>query len=140
MGKAVLLTIVGLAALPLMIGCGGGGPETVPVTGTVTYQGKPVEGAEVAFYPKSGRAATGKTDAEGRFELMTASPGDGAVVGEYTVVVTKSEMVADPTNPNSPYKIPKPLLPARYAAPATSGLTATVEAGAKNDFPFALAD
>lgn len=132
--------VLGLGVLALLAGCGGGGPTLAPVTGTVTYQGKPIADAEVTFYPKAGRVAIGKTNAEGRFELMTASPGDGAGVGEYTVVISKAEMVSDPNAPDSPYKIPKPLLPPRYAAPTTSGLTAQVKAGQKNDFVFELKD
>ncbi len=47
----------------------------VPVSGTVTLDGKPVEGATVTFHlvgdDKDGRPATGQTDKTGTFRLKT---------------------------------------------------------------------
>jgi hypothetical protein len=76
------------------LSCSGcGGPEkTVTVTGTVTHNGKPVEGLVVAFVPqiqtKTG-ASTGETDENGKYELTVASTGSsGAVVGTHKVWVS----------------------------------------------------
>ncbi|MFG0335441.1 MAG: hypothetical protein ACF8TS_18945, partial [Maioricimonas sp. JB049] len=81
-----------LSALPLLTGCSSSEPppdrpETAPVTGTVMYQGEPVEGATVVFTPAGSQAtgAVAKTDASGKFELMTYEPGDGAIPGKYQV-------------------------------------------------------
>ena len=128
-----------VCALPLT-GCGSGRPETVPVTGTVKHNGNLVEGADVMFMAEGSRPATGKTDAEGRFELMTFVPGDGATVGEHTVVISKKEEIVDPAAPDSPYKQMRDLLPTRYGNPAQSDLTAKVDAAGENDFPFELTD
>jgi hypothetical protein len=87
-----------LAAL-VLAGCWGTGrPPTYPVTGTVTWKGKPVEGARVVFVPQDpgGQAAAGITDAQGRYRLTTFVEGDGALEGEYRVKVTKYE-VRNPT-------------------------------------------
>ena len=81
-GSAALLAGVCLLALP---GCGDGRPKTIQVTGTVTYRGKPVQGAHVTFTPQGNRSASGETDAEGRFTLLSFAPGDGAVAGEHVV-------------------------------------------------------
>src|SRR5262245_38254316 len=60
------------------------GPKTEPVTGTVTLDGKPLAGAQVVFQPKSGgQAASGTTDAQGKFTLTTFNAKDGAAVGSY---------------------------------------------------------
>ena len=76
----------------------------VPVSGVVTLDGKPVEGATVYFYAvgdeKDGRPATGTTDKDGVFRLSTMGNEDGALPRNYKVVVTKYV----PTNPN--LKIP----------------------------------
>jgi hypothetical protein len=78
----------------LLTGAGCDGRRTpVPVTGTVTLDGKPVEGATVTFHrigdDKDGRLAIGQTDTTGTFRLRTGNE-DGARPGEYKVVVIKN--------------------------------------------------
>ncbi len=92
LGAGMLLALV-------QAGCGG----TAEVKGRVTLDGKPVAGATILFVPEPGssaRPATGFTDAEGNFRLTTFRPNDGAVVGAYKIVVTKSEGVSSPPDPN----------------------------------------
>jgi hypothetical protein len=126
-----------LAALAVLAGCSQS--DTVEVTGTLTMNGQPVDQAEVMFNPKQGRLATGVTDGSGRFKLSTAKPDDGAMPGDY--VVTLAEYYP----PDKPPALPRGggLLPSRfpqkYADPAKSPLTATVERGKKNDFQFEVA-
>jgi hypothetical protein len=71
-----------------LVGCGGSRP--VKVSGTVTLRGQPVEGAMVQFVPvkEGGRPATGTTRADGGFNLTTIENQDGALPGEYKVVIT----------------------------------------------------
>lgn len=86
-----LLALLGLC---VCLGCGSepGLEGLVEVTGLITYQGSPIEGATVAFVPESeGRAASGLTDADGKFKLTTLKPGDGARPGRYKVTVSKVE-------------------------------------------------
>ena len=85
-----------LVGLTVLLGAAAGcdGRRTpVPVSGTVTLDGKPVEGATVSFHllgdDKEGRPATGQTDKTGTFRLTTGNE-DGARPGEYKVVVTKN--------------------------------------------------
>jgi hypothetical protein len=66
----------------------------VPAKGVVNYKGKPMPRLSVGFRPLAAtggsggpRIASGFTDENGQFELMTAQPGDGAVPGEYEVVI-----------------------------------------------------
>lgn len=96
------------------------------------FNGQPAAEAEVMFNPKSGRLATGVTDASGRFTLSTAKPSDGAVPGDY--VVTLCEYYP----PDKPPKMTSGPLPSRfpvkYGNPETSPLSVHVERGQKNDF------
>jgi hypothetical protein len=99
------LSLTGLAALVLATtGCGGKFTP-VPVSGVVTLDGNPVEGATVYFYAigdeKDGRPAHGVTDKSGEFQLSTMGNNDGALPRRYKVVVTKYV----PTNPK--LKIPE---------------------------------
>lgn len=119
---------------------------TVPVQGVVTLGGAPVAGATVSFLAaKDGRSASAITDAQGRYALGTFRGGDGALPGDYNVVVMKYETVTGgqtgknyvPVQGEVPQ--PKNELPARYALPGKSGLKATVTADAKaNVFDFGL--
>lgn len=87
--------------LLICAGCSGDGLEPVyPVSGTITFKGKPVEGAIVAFTPNTtGQAASGTTDASGVYKLTTRSSGDGALVGKYSVTVAKYDQKLEPKAP-----------------------------------------
>jgi len=91
-------TVGWLFCLLAVAGCGPKTPETVPVTGLVTQGGMPVEGATVTFTRGSGglaegETAIGKTDANGRYELIThfgpQTSAHGVVLGEYEVIISK---------------------------------------------------
>ncbi len=139
-------------AASLVVGCGGPttGEKTYKVTGTVTYKGKPVNGAALAFVPEKGRPAAGKTDALGKFTLATFKPGDGAVAGTHKVTIAPAPASDDepPPMPGMPgyeqwqkeQEKKQSALPAKYADPSQSKLNAKVEPGGKNEFSFDLTD
>ncbi len=155
-----LAVLVSVAVAVSLAGCSGpadSGPARVAVSGTVTYNGSPVEGASVTFSPqdKGGLAAAGTTDAQGHFKLTTINADDGAVPGSYAVMISKTEgeaasgetqteeeayKQAFPGNQPAAESKAKDLLPAKYKDKATSGLTATVAESGKNDFTFELKD
>jgi hypothetical protein len=93
-------TLFGLLAVAVIVGCAqqSDRPKTLKASGTVTYNGSPVEGAVVTFSPTGvgGHAASGTTDASGNFRLSTFESGDGAVPGSYAVSVSKTEGGAQP--------------------------------------------
>ena len=62
---------------------------TIPIKGTVTYRGGPLTTGEVRYIPNSdeGRIARGKLQEDGTFELTTLAGGDGALPGDYKVLV-----------------------------------------------------
>lgn len=148
----------------LLLGCGGGAdrPAMVPVSGTVNYNGSPVEGATVTFAAgTSARSSSGLTDSSGKFKLTTFDTNDGAPVGEYVVTIAKfeQEVGMDASAGSSPEKMkefmakqqgmmsgqapvekPKAKLPVKYADGKTSGETRKVVAGDTNDFTFTLSD
>lgn len=131
-----------LTLLACLIGCAqSAGPATVPVTGTITMDGKPIAGAVVVFSPQgtsdeSRLATQAETDSEGRFELKTYLGGAdfklGVPAGDYAVSVSKLEVVQDMR------RQPKNLLPKKYNQPNTSGFSATVDPSGENDFTFDL--
>jgi hypothetical protein len=144
---ALLLTLGTLALAP---GCQQGSVSgTVPVSGTVTYRGQPVAGATVMFLggPQS-RPAVAVTDASGAYHLQTLDS-DGALPGQYTVLVTKTDAPPADDRPVSMDEAaknrgqaiqPKQLLPAKYADPAKSPLKIEVSAGKSNVADLTLAD
>ena len=72
-------------------GCGGG-PKLFPVSGLVTLDGQPLADAGVLFVPvDKGPAASGTTDAAGKFRLTTTNR-SGAIAGHYGVAISKQEV------------------------------------------------
>lgn len=129
-------------------------PRTYAASGTVTYRGKPLEGATVVFHPLGGvaesrRAAAGVTDSAGRFVMTTLKPRDGVAAGGYQVTVEKTTAVvpgAVSTPPDGFGAFPlgadpsaaKPLIPEKYFSPKTSGLSAEITSSGRNEFSFTL--
>jgi hypothetical protein len=89
--RAVLALVAAtLLALP---GCGSGRIETYPVTGLVTVDGRPADGAMVVFVPTATAPEAERTrpfgiaDSQGQFSLTTFEQTDGAPAGDYKVLV-----------------------------------------------------
>lgn len=121
------------------VGCGGSGnPETVPVSGLVTFNGQPVSDAAVTFYPEGGRPASGRTDAEGIYQLTTFTPNDGAIPGSHRVAILKAS--TPPGNSPEELEAVERVIPEKYANEASSGLTATVNVDQETPIDFNLAD
>jgi hypothetical protein len=132
--KIAILT--GLLFVVSAAGCNEATILTVPVSGIVTLDGEPVEGASIFFAPSNGPAAKAETDAQGKFRLMTNRPGDGAIPGDFKVTVAK--FVLDAKTAHNPVPGMKNELPEKYNTPSLSGLTATVEVKKTNSFTFEL--
>lgn len=81
----------------ILAGCGGNPadyPDTAPVTGTVTLDGQPLEGARVSFTPQEGRSSSGTTDAQGKYELNYTGDIKGSMLGTARVSISKE--IPDP--------------------------------------------
>jgi hypothetical protein len=131
----------------LLSGCGGSQdanrPDRVPASGVVLYKGDPVEGATVVFAPQDhSHSAAARTGPDGRFQLRTFQPGDGAVPGNFKVTVTKIEVSSQGPPASDDEERPEPqqkwLLPQNYGSAESSGLTAPVTADGTNEFTFEL--
>lgn len=85
MRSAACVTLV--AVVVLALGCGRKGPRPVPVSGTVTVDGKPLAGGALTVAPENGRAAGGRIGTDGRFVLSTWIEGDGVAPGTHRVEV-----------------------------------------------------
>jgi hypothetical protein len=134
-----------MVCLPAVLLGGCGGPNLARVTGKVTYNGKPVTGGKIMFYPESGRMALGEIGSDGTYTLTTFKPGDGALVGSHRIAIESTKV--GPGNMETPKTFEEEmkgvppggkilvagkvewLVPEKYSRVETSGLTRTVERG-----------
>jgi hypothetical protein len=137
LGLSTVVTLV-------ILGCGDdtGLAQRYKVSGTVNYKGQPVPKGTIAFEPVNpplpqGRHASGFIE-NGSYTLTTASEGDGALPGDYKVVISSSNLdtrelakggllhQGDPVHTKALKASTSPI-PVKYARSESSGLTAKVE-------------
>jgi hypothetical protein len=123
------LCVLGACCLAALSGCRPAAP--VPVTGKVTYQGRPLEQGTITFTPEEGRVAFGKIKDGKIVEVTTHSLNDGATKGHHRVAIRSI------SNPDDMYAKHESLIPENYGDPNTSGLTADLTSGT-NDLSFDL--
>ncbi len=125
--------------LATLAGCSGGPKEgftrlpTQKVRGTVLVAGQPAAGATVLFMPVGGAgpdkpAASGIVGADGSYELLTYTTGDGVPAGEYDVAVEW----------RGEERIGKDRLKGKYRDADKSGLRRTVPEGGGDVEPLKL--
>jgi hypothetical protein len=141
-GHSLLL----VASAATLLGCGGDAskPQLGRVSGKVTYKGQPVTKGVVSFVPRggpgvqTGQGATGEISSDGSYTLTTFENGDGAVLGEHTVLVISREedpaikghgMPIPDAKGQMNIKPPKYLVPETYATATKSPLRFTVKEG-----------
>lgn len=129
----IALTIV--AALGLVVGCGGSELSTGTVSGTVTHDDGPLTGAYVNFFnSEHGTGGGAPIGANGEFAFDQPLR-----VGEYIVTIVPPS--APPPLPagdgQSAAAIDPPEIPDKYRSEATSDLRVQVEEG-ENSFDLAL--
>ncbi len=128
-------------------GCGGGGkgdrPKLVPVTGTITCNGKAAAGLGVSFLPQGqtrGQGGNAITDSSGAYQLKSRGTEPGVPAGEYKVTCQKYVMPDgsdfDISKGVSPHESgAKQVLPPIYSEEEQTTLKASVPAeGGKFDF------
>lgn len=125
-----------VAATAMLAGCGRPAHEldTAPVSGKVTLDGEALPQGIVYVLPSKGRMAKGLIQQDGTFELSTYDEGDGAQVGQHTVIVSalpKDELTANQKQQRVP-------VPKKYSQARTSGLTIDVKAGESNTVELTL--
>ena len=142
-------------------GCSNQDSRFVRVQGVITYNGEPVEGANVTFSSAdhSDGGGSGITDANGRYTLTSPgahNAGSGVLPGEYIVRVQKVLSTESSINPHVRahrdgeityeemqsrlaatggstfiHYTTEDLVPAIYGAPHTTPLRATVSSGSR---------
>lgn len=90
----------------LVAGCGGN--NVVPVSGTLTYKGKPVTNAYINFVPEKGRPSMGETDDQGNFVMTYDPQTKGVERGKHRVFVKRNE-VADSSAKGALPGMPAPM-------------------------------
>jgi hypothetical protein len=125
--------VIVLSLISMAVGCTTSSnpwDKTVPATGVVTYKGKPIQGAELAFLPQDLGAPLAvrpkaKADENGRYIVWTYAQGDGAPPGEYKVMVVRHEVsVSKGTIVAKPNDLPK-----KYATFALTDILVTITDG-----------
>jgi len=152
MFQRIFVLALGCLGTISIFGCSGGQaenpnwPKRFKATGTVTYQGKAIEGADVTFTnTQANSTGTGKTDSSGRFTLTTYLQDDGVVAGAQAVSIRRVDVV-DKTpkdvDVSAGGKALPPeitwIIPEKFSNPTQSGLTASVTESGPNDFKFDL--
>lgn len=142
MTRSTIVSVAGALILGAVAGCGKpSGLIVAAVTGTVTFDGVPVESGLVTFIPDAERGTNGPIgigiiQPDGTYRVVTDPNGEalpGAVVGFHRIRITQ---------PDAEYrrKIKKAtdVLPANLSSEQTSGLTAEVLAGVPNTIDLEL--
>ncbi len=101
----------------MLAGLGCGRESTVPVSGTVFLDGRPLAKAFVEFQPLAqagdaapGPSSRGQTDAQGRFTLhVVGGPEAGAVPGKHRVRITAYEGDVPSVTDANPSPVPQTL-------------------------------
>jgi hypothetical protein len=112
--RAVIGFCILACAVCFASGCSGR-PKNVSkkVSGTVTVGGQPLPNAVVTFTPADGSPSIGRTDAEGKYNLVWSQQRgraiEGAQIGEHTVTIRTFQFgdpTAKPPKPEIPEKVP----------------------------------
>ncbi len=125
-----LLATASLSAL-LATGCGGDGPEVVPVSGNVTWNGDPMPSGTIVFRPADGVARSEAGQIEEGYYSLDVPP------GAKTVEITARRVVEgkfDTSNPGEKVPLTEQYVPKEYNAETT--LEADV--GDTTSFDFSL--
>jgi hypothetical protein len=121
------------AGVLILVLAGCGGPKFNPVSGQLVFpDGTPVRGAKgtgVTFEGKTadgkGYSASGILDDEGRFQLTTEQPGDGAIAGKCKVIIVPAGLGQD--------RPPPKVIDTKYESLDTTPLEYEVKPGANEN-------
>jgi hypothetical protein len=134
-----LATLVAIAGVIGLAGCGEKRVAVYPVAGKLTYKGESLAGAQVVLHPvdkllPSDVSATGTVKEDGTFHIGVYEEADGAPPGEYVATVQWFRVVPSEggggRGPN--------VLPIKYASPKTSPIRVTVKPGQNQVSPIEL--
>jgi hypothetical protein len=135
----IWLRLLSILALVMLGGaCNKSTVKLHPVKGKVLFKDQPADGAQIVFRPANEDPAAklptpyATVGADGGFTLRTEPHGEGALPGDYIVMI--SWYGPDPKNPEQSVN----KLPTKYADPTTPLLKVTVKEGINELEPFKL--
>lgn len=122
-----------LLLIPVLTGCGASSDlpvtPTYPVEAPISFQGKLIPGAFVAFHPVEPRPEVptprASIDRSGALKVSTYRGGDGAPEGDYVLTVQWNR----PLRRGADLVIGPNVIPKKYASPRTSGIKVHIAAG-----------
>jgi hypothetical protein len=143
--KRIILMSIGLV---LLVGCGSKSSTGGQVTGTLTYKGKPVNGALLRFVPQKseGTDFTVPVSQEGTFSGFDIPPGEYKLVVEapqipkMTPPPGASEDVKKKFEESHSQDIPTIPYPNKYKSVLSTDLKCTITEGQKQNLPLELTD
>jgi hypothetical protein len=128
--------------------------EVFPVRGRVNFEGKPLMGGgAISFMPlasQKGRNAGGIINPDGTFVMTTYVEGDGAMAGQFRVMINQTTMQepdfqGDSDTPDAARAIKavqtvtaKDVIPTIYADPVQSPIEVTIDAKESNELTIDL--
>ncbi|MBP3960219.1 hypothetical protein J8F10_33750 [Gemmata sp. G18] len=115
-----------LAGAAALVGCSNE-PDLVEVTGTVSFEGAPIEDGAIRFYPADGKNPAGGTIKDGKYTATKVPVGVSKVVISGAKVVSKKKIYNTPNSPEMP--VTAELLPDKYSKTEKTGLTYEVKRG-----------
>jgi hypothetical protein len=113
-------------ALVTIAGCGPSGPETVRVTGNVTFEGAPVSEGDIVFIPPEPTGLSTAARITNGVYTMDATPGEKKVEIRATRVVPGK---ANTDNPGSTEPAMEMFIPTKYNTETTLKQTVPPEGG-----------
>jgi len=117
-----------------LVGCGDNRGR-LPVTGTVLFDGKPLESGNIRFGGDQGAAGAGQI-VNGSFSLSETGSQSGVLPGKYDVLIASWVEERGSVRPDGSFSPGITRIPLVYLDPAKSGLTAEVKKGQVNKFTF----
>ena len=134
----MLLPLISLC----LAGCGKPARELAPLTGKVTYAGKPLRFGAITIEHEYGQPARSRIGPDGTFSLSTHGEGEGAAVGKRRVRIAcfEGQDPARQTNPNTPVSLGRLLIPEKYTSFETSGIVIDVRPGKNEPVVLNLVD
>lgn len=136
-------------ALLICMGCGSDQLRVYPVSGKISFDGKPMEGGgSIALIPtdgQNGKTAGGIIDEEGNYTLSTYADGDGSIPGKFRVIITQTAVEEPEATPDGqapresvPFLSQEKLIPAIYSDFQKSPLTVEIKTEKQEGVNFDL--
>ena len=125
-----------VVACGVLCGCDAAEPVGNPVSGTVTFQGQPLDQGSIQFSPAAGQGTfSGGPITDGQYSVPAEQ---GLEPGMYDVRISKKVGGPPPSDelPGETKEIPKELIPAQYNS--RTKLKADIKDSGENKFDFTI--